>query len=259
MKDFSSCWIEALNDVILNGGEVAPRGRLTKEILHRTMQINMRKPVLTVPDRHLNYRFMAAEAYWILSGDSQVESIAKYNPRIADFSDDGLTFFGAYGPKITAQFNYVVTKLLEDNNTRQAGLTLWRENPPDTKDVPCTIAMFFSLRWRRLNAHVFMRSNDLWLGTPYDVFNFSMLSHLICAYLNKHDLQTEPGELFLTAASSHLYSDNWNGARLCIMENFLGQYETPTILFTDPSETMGWLKDLRETKPGDELRWWEVR
>lgn len=75
MHDFSRSWIEALNDILIHGQEVSPRGRLTREIPQRTLRVNMRKPVLTVPDRSLSYRFMAAEAYWILSGDNRVATI----------------------------------------------------------------------------------------------------------------------------------------------------------------------------------------
>lgn len=258
MHDFSRSWIEALNDILIHGQEVSPRGKLTREIPQRTLRVNMRKPVLTVPDRSLSYKFMAAEAYWILSGDNRVATIAPYNSRIAEFSDDGETFFGAYGPKIVAQLDYVVAKLLEDQDTRQAGLTIWRENPPATKDVPCTVAAFFNIRNGQLNAHVFMRSSDVWLGVPYDVFNFSMLAHLVCAHLNKRGLRVAPGHLFLTAASSHLYAINWDDAKLCVMGDVLEQHETPHILFEDPGEMMDWLRDLRETRPGDDLRWWEV-
>lgn len=258
MKDFSRTWIEALNDILANGHEVSPRGKLTREIPQRTLQVSMRKPVLTVPDRSLSYKFMAAEAYWILSGDDRVETIAPYNSRIAEFSDNGETFFGAYGPKIVGQLGYVVDKLVEDQDTRQAGLTIWRENPPATKDVPCTVAAFFNIRSGQLNAHVFMRSSDVWLGVPYDVFNFSMLAHYICAFLNKKGLPVSPGQLFLTAASSHLYAINWDDAKLCVMGDVLEQHETPRILFEDPGEMVDWLRDLRETRPGDDLRWWEV-
>jgi thymidylate synthase len=203
---------------------------------------------------------MAAEAYWILSGDDSVAGIAPYNSRISEFSDDGERFFGAYGPKILGQLEYVVAKLKADHDTRQAGLTIWRENPPTTKDVPCTVAAFFSLRGMTLNAHVFMRSSDVWLGVPYDVFNFSMLAHLICGHLNDEraaDDVYSPGKLYLTAASSHLYETNWDDAKLCLSSQVLDQAETPKVLWNDHKGLMAWLKELRDTKPGHELRWWE--
>ena len=61
MQDFSRTWLEAINDILTNGDPVAPRGKMTREIPQRTIVVNMRKPVLRVPDRSLSYKFMAAE------------------------------------------------------------------------------------------------------------------------------------------------------------------------------------------------------
>jgi thymidylate synthase len=259
--DFSQIWLETLNEVLLGGDLVVPRGKMTREIPQRTIVVNMRKPVLRVPDRSLSYKFMVAEAFWILSGDDRVETIAPYNSRIANFSDDGERFFGAYGPKIVAQLPYIIEKLQADENSRQAGLTIWRECPPQTKDVPCTVAVFFNIRQRKLNCHVFMRSSDVWLGVPYDVFNFSMLSHLVCGLLNEHRLSPDfiaPGKLYLTAASSHLYETNWRDAGLCLNSHVLDQIDTPKMLWNDPHFLMSELKALRDSRSGDIRRWWEA-
>jgi thymidylate synthase len=262
MKDFSEVWLNALDETLHSGILVAPRDLMTKEIPQRTLEIDMRKPVLRVPKRELNYKFMAAEAFWILSGDDTVEGIAGYNSRIIEFSDDGVRFFGAYGPKIISQLPFVIKKLLDDPMSRQAGLTIWRESPPVTKDVPCTVAIFCSLREGLLNLHVFMRSSDLWLGIPYDVFNFAMLGHYICSLLNQSKLNDDfvaPGRLYLTAASSHLYQTNWDAAVQCLIGDApLPQAETPKFLYSDPAMCLKWLRDLRESKPGSILRWWEL-
>lgn len=264
MNDFSFTWLEALSAILSFGDEVSPRGKLTKEIPQRTIAVDMRRPVLCVPDRKLSYQFMAAEAFWILSGDDRVETIAPYNARIAEFSDDGERFFGAYGPKIRGQLPYIIDKLMADPDSRQAGLTIWRECPPDTKDVPCTIAIFCNIRGDKLNVHVFMRSSDVWLGVPYDVFNFSMFGHLVCALLNEkfdmegNDSVVTPGNLYLTAASSHLYETNWAVAHEVLNGNAIKtQPETPSYLFNDPADLMETLKTLRDTKPGNPIRWWE--
>ena len=197
-------WKSTITGILLWGEGVSPRGKPTKELAQHTITVDMRHPVLTIKDRRLNYRFMAAEAFWILSGDDTVDGIALWNSRIAEFSDDGERFFGAYGPKIVSQLDYVINKLISDRDSRQAGLTIWRECPPPTKDVPCTIAAFANIRGGKVNIHVFMRSSDAWLGMPYDVFNFSMFGHLICAHLNNRGMEVEPGALYLTAASTEL-------------------------------------------------------
>lgn len=257
-------WLELLADVVASPYVVRPRGKVTFELPQKTIEVNMNRPVVCVPERKLNYKFMAAEAWWILSGDNSVAGIAAYNKHISEFSDDGKTFFGAYGPKIVGQFDNVVEKLRADRDTRQAVLTLWRENPPPSKDIPCTIAMSFMIRDNQLNCHVFMRSNDVWLGTPYDVFNFSMVAHLVCCYLNRGNAdpstQVSPGRLFLTAASSHLYETNLEAARevlAAVGARGFNEPSTPSSMWTDEKQLCDRLVALRETSRGDPLRWWE--
>lgn len=225
----SAAWLRTLDRILNDGDVVAPRGKATIELRHHKFQMSMRYPVVLCPLRKLSYTFLAAEALWILAGDDTVQGIAPYNPNIAQFSDDGVRFFGAYGPRIVQQLDYVIGKLVEDKDTRQAGLVTWRINPPQTKDVPCTIAMFFSIRNNELHCDVFMRSSDAWLGLPYDTFNFTMVAlKVACAYnkaIAEHDKGNdvpsfrtfiELGTLSVTAVSSHLYNVNCGAASQCI-------------------------------------------
>jgi thymidylate synthase len=269
----NNAWLRGLDNLLRFGEHISPRGIDTLEIPQATFTINMLKPVLTIPERSLNYRFMAAEALWILNGDNRVETIAPYNSKISQFSDDGKTFFGAYGPEFVKQLPYVVRKLIDDPNSRQAGMTFWRQCPPATKDVPCTVALFFQIRGRRLNVHVFMRSSDIWLGLPYDVFNFSMIGHMVCAYINKHtagQLQRKllnedivsPNLLYLTAASSHLYRQDVDPARACCKTSrplFGEQSDTPPGMHLDPNFLESKLELVRDRPAKDGHRWWETR
>ena len=259
--DATRAWVLHTHDILTFGYDVSPRGKLTKELPQRTMVVDMREPVLLIPERNLSYQFMAAEAYWILTGDDRVETIAPYNKNIAQFSDDGVRYFGAYGPKIMDQVNYVIEKLRNDPSSRQGVINIWREKPPATKDVPCTISMVFSIRDRKVNCHVFMRSSDAWLGVPYDVFNFSMVAHYITARLNEGiDLNPhyEPGVLFLTAASAHIYEQHFEPAKQLLGLTIpIKVSKTPGVLYNDPEGLISYLGELRDSKPGNPLRWWE--
>lgn len=217
--DANKVWLSTLSQLIDYGHRVSPRRMETLEVLHNRIIMNMSMPVVTNQKRKLSYRFMAAEALWILTGEDRVSTIEKYNPAITQFSDDGEKFFGAYGPKIVSQVDYVVNKLVEDRDTRQAVLTIWRENPPVSKDIPCTVAMCFGIRDQWLHCHVFMRSSDAWLGLPYDVFNFSMVAAWIACCYNRRVPEMDSvrlGNLYLTMASSHLYMRNLELARECL-------------------------------------------
>lgn len=263
IETFDKMWLNKLRHLMDRGREVSPRGKMTKELLHQMVMVDMRYPVLTHPARVLSYQFMAAEAYWILTGDNTVEGIAPYNKHIANFSDDGIRFFGAYGPKIMSQIHYVVETLKRDRESRQAGMTLWRENPPTTKDVPCTIAIFASIRQMKLDVHVFMRSSDVWLGLPYDIFNFSMLGHLICCQLNHTiDPPILPGRVWLTAASMHAYQTDFEKIHSVFDSiEYEAQCAKPRPTHDDlhliESMLFERLAALRQSVKGDPIRWWE--
>jgi thymidylate synthase len=206
----SADWVfrRVLRITLDNGAVVRPRGLETREMFHQTTVVDLRRPLITHPARRLNYAFAAAEALWILDGSNDLARLTRVNAEMARYSDDGLTLSGAYGPRIAEQLGYVLRTLAADPASRQAVVTIWRENPAPSKDIPCTVALAFYLRDGTLHVHAFMRSNDLWRGWPYDTFSFSMLSVVLA-----HRLGARPGNLYLTAGSSHLYATDFDAAR----------------------------------------------
>jgi thymidylate synthase len=251
-------WANAFHEVNDFGASCAPRGMKIRELSHYAVKVDMRYPVVANPGRKINHRFMAAEAFWILSGDNRVDELTRYNPNMGKFSDDDKTLAGAYGPRIMPQAQYVVDRLLNDRDTRQATLTIWTPSPGPSKDIPCTIAMDFKIRQNMLHAHVFMRSSDVWLGLPYDIFSFSAVAMYILASFNaKADKPAGLGTLYLTAASSHLYEAHWaKEVRRPVLRD--PGLPVPENIYATTSELLSTLKELRETTHGNELRWWET-
>lgn len=221
----SKSWIALLTTLIAQGNNVSPRGFGTKEILGHQSRIDMSHPVLMIPERKLNLAFLYGEAWWILSGSNRVSDIKKYMKGIAKYSDNGITFRGAYGPKVVEQLDYICGSLIADHVSRQALMTIWRENPTPSKDIPCTVALQFFIRDNKLHCNATMRSSDAWLGWVYDTFNFSMLSAWIAIYIRNHfasTLKSSPltqldlGELILTSGSQHIYDVNHEAARAIV-------------------------------------------
>jgi thymidylate synthase len=177
----------------------------------------MARPLVRCPLRRLGRKFAAAEPAWILRGDNRLASIAPYARHLTNFSDDGLRLSGAYGPKVVDQVPYVVRVLSEDPQSRQAVMTLWRERPGPSRDVPCTIALQFVVRDQALHCVATMRSSDAWLGICYDIVAFSCVSAAVAIALrSRHrDLVHRLGTLVLTAGSQHLYALDWDLARSC--------------------------------------------
>lgn len=195
-------WRDLVQGTLDDGVKVISRGFTCLERLGVSFIVDMQRPLVLSQKRRLGYRFMCAEAAWILSGDNKVASIAPFSKQITSFSDDGITFFGAYGPRILPQLDYILRTLADDQGSRQAVLSIWRENPPHSKDIPCSLTVQWLIRDNQLHCMLNMRSSDIWLGVPYDIFNFSMLSLYL---LKKLSLKLTLGDLHLYAGSSHLY------------------------------------------------------
>lgn len=72
-----------------------------------------------------------------------------------------------------------------DPDSRRAVIPIY--SPPDigtdSNDIPCTTTLQFLIRSGCLNMITTMRSNDIYLGLPYDVFNFTMLQELVACRL----------------------------------------------------------------------------
>lgn len=222
-SDVTGAWVNLLRDIMKYGNTVNPRGSETRELLHKSTAFRMVYPVVDCDDRKLSYKFLAGEALWILAGDNRVDTIEPYNKVISNFSDDGETFFGAYGPQIDAQLGYVVNSLVNDPDTRQAVMTIWQQNPQPTKDFPCTVALTFNIRNGKLNCHAFMRSSDAWLGFVYDMFNFTMIAcRILWLYVQAtQDDEVILGDMYWTGVSSHLYEPHFEKAKWLIdNENF---------------------------------------
>lgn len=265
----TEAWYHILKLIMERGEQAYPKNPAggTIEVLHNSVAFPINDPVIVCPPRKVSYKFAAAEALWILTGDDTVAGIAPFNANISKFSDDGYTFFGAYGPKIHSQLTYVVKSLIADRHTRQAVVSIWRENPPKTKDIPCTVTLTFNIRRSKLNCHVFMRSSDSWLGVPYDFFNFAMIATKVAALYNFYtkdtpDVPVQLGRLYWTGVSSHIYTRNLEGVSECIQyldqEGRAGGNKIPELLI-HPEKGPGLLEmslmDCRHQRESDSTPW----
>ncbi|MEI9412379.1 thymidylate synthase [Mesorhizobium salmacidum] len=162
------------------------------------------------------------ELLWYLSGSNGLEQINYYVPGYHEFSDDGLILNGAYGRRmfgearrnadteINDEWQRVIDTLKAEPGSRNAIIQIYanadgaRKGPEGkrSKDIPCTCTIHFVIRKKRLHLHVHMRSNDVFLGLPHDVFAFTMLQEIAA-----RELGVEVGTYQHSVASLHLYDD----------------------------------------------------
>lgn len=211
-----------LRRVIQHGERRIPRGLPTIDLGFTSIVIlNARGGMPLGLGRNLNPAIGAVEAAQLIAGFSNPDLTVRVAPQFKQYAetrnemgDHHPYFWGAYGERIKMQAYCAIKKLTNDPLTRQAVITLWEpwmDNVEGKKDYPCTIALQFSLRDALLDMNVIMRSNDVWLGLPYDVFQFTQLQASMARALN-----TDIGTYRHTALSLHLYDrDRESAQALC--------------------------------------------
>jgi len=193
---------------------VSPRGMGTFEIESFHLELkDPHRPLANAINR-LSYlpAIGVAEGLQLVAEESRPELLCKIAPAFSQFIEPKFAtpLHGAYGPRVRGRVRKVIKELAEDPNSRQGVITVWdnysdlapwrRGSGPKPKDIPCTIGLHFMLRRGMLNLHVHMRSNDVWLGLPYDVMQFTILQ---CSVANA--LHVEAGRYFHNADSLHMY------------------------------------------------------
>lgn len=202
------------------GNLSAPRGQGTVETLNWSAEIaDPSALTLDIGTRNMRSFIGAVEALQLVGQTSTPDIIADKCPSLFTFTDYG-NFDGAYGLRIHGTLPRVVWMLADDPDTRRAVLPIHsREDiDKDTKDVPCTQAIQFLLRGSRLNMRVTMRSNDAWLGLPYDVLQFQVLQLAVAAALG-----VPVGSYHHSVGSLHLYDRHVAAAKEAAASPFVLQ------------------------------------
>ena len=169
--------------------------------------------VLLSPGRDCNPFFHLFEALWMLAGRNDVEPLLYYNPRMAEFSDHGVTLRGAYGFRWRwtweDQLHEIVRQLKEDRDSRRVVLTMWDPsqdlfmNP--SKDKCCNTHAYFAIRAGELDMTVCNRSNDLvWGMLGANAVHFAFLQEYLAARIG-----VPMGNYHQMTNNLHVYTERW--------------------------------------------------
>lgn len=195
--------------------------------------------------RNINIFFLLAEAMWIALGRKDVDWLVLFNKQMAKYSDDGKSFHAPYGYRLRHwgnrsedsfvdensqaargydQLSDAVRLFGENSNTRQVVMSIW--NPMldlgfKTKDIPCNDIVMMKIRNGFLITTIANRSNDLHLGLPTNIFQFSFLAEIVANVLGiRMGTQTHNSQ------SLHVY--DWNKSAFIMRDDYRrgGKVET---------------------------------
>ena len=217
-KTVNAVWEQAfcaLESQAKDGFEATSRdGTVIGEFLDAVLHVeDPTRNIVTSLIRKMPMRYAVGELAWYLSGSNRVDDIAQFAKKWAEISDDGETNNSAYGYRILHKFGfdqwkYAKELIKKDPNTRQAVIHIKDASSTPTKDTPCTVYLQFFLRDNKLHMSVHMRSNDIWMGVPYDMFSFCFLQMKMAM-----ELGVEIGSYTHYAGSLHLYNRDYAAAK----------------------------------------------
>lgn len=212
-------WFEKMktcNKLNENKAKKSRDGLVAAEVINAITVIeDPTKNIMTNSIRKLSMRYAIGEMLWYLSGNPELKAIQKYTKAWDRMSDDGKTVNSNYGFLIKDaygfdQYEYCKELLRKDINSRQAVIHIKMprntiENP--TNDLNCTVCLQFLVRNGKLYCTTYMRSNDLWLGFPYDIFQFTCIQIRMAM-----EIGLDIGSYTHIAGSLHIYERDFKKA-----------------------------------------------
>lgn len=149
---------------------------------------------------------------------------AKYNEKYADTSK----FKAKELPKGVDQIAMVEKLIKEDPFSRRIILSAWNPTVLEEMALPpchCFIQFYVSSDRKKLSAQVYCRSQDLFLGTCFNVFSYSVLLYILAKRAS-----LVPHELILTMGDAHIYEDH-----IPLMKKQINRepFEFPELIISD--------------------------
>ena len=170
-------------------------------------------PLLTTKKLHL--RSIVHELLWFLRGDTNVEYLHEHGVSIWDeWADEDGDLGPVYGfqwrswpvgdGRSVDQIAQTVELLRSDPDSRRIVVSAWNVGELEKMALfPCHALFQFHVAQGRLSCQLYQRSADVFLGVPFNIASYSLLTLMMAQQLG-----FEPGDFVWTGGDCHLYLDH---------------------------------------------------
>lgn len=243
-------YLDILRDLIEKGEERQTRNSITKSLFSRNLTFDLKNSFPLLTTKKMFFRGIFEELMFIIRGNTNTKILEEKNVNIWKdntsriFLDNiGLNHYqeGDMGPmygyqlrSFNAKYNdnsnkgidqlkYVIDTILKDPFSRRIIMTTF--NPEQVNEgclFPChSLIIQFYIRKENniyyLSQQNYIRSNDIFLGNPYNIASFALMSYLLCHHLNhltkSSNFIYKPDMLYITLGDYHLYKDHYQVAQ----------------------------------------------
>ena len=213
---------DLLRDVLDHGSRKTDRtGTGTTSVFGRQLRFDLSRGFPLVTTKSVHFRSIAYELLWFLRGSSNVGWLREHGVSIWDEWADAAGELGpVYGVQWRSwptpsgetidQISQVVEQIRTNPDSRRLIVSAW--NPADIPDMalaPCHALFQFYVADGRLSCQLYQRSADLFLGVPFNIASYALLTHMIAAQTG-----LEVGDFVWTGGDCHIYDNHLEQVRL---------------------------------------------
>ncbi|WP_029031366.1 thymidylate synthase [Salinarimonas rosea] len=212
---------DLLRRILDAGVEKSDRTRTgTRSVFGHQMRFDLAEGFPLVTTKKLHIRSIVHELLWFLAGDTNVRTLQENGVTIWDEWADADGELGpVYGKQWRSwekpdggtidQIEWVVDEIRRNPDSRRLVVSAW--NPADLDRMalaPCHCLFQFYVAENRLSCQLYQRSADVFLGVPFNIASYALLTHMIARATG-----LGVGDFVHTLGDAHLYSNHLDQAR----------------------------------------------
>ena len=193
----------------------------TRSVFGYQMRFNLAEGFPLVTTKKLHIRSIVHELLWFLSGSSNIKYLHDNGVSIwdegADENGDLGPVYGvqwrswpaADGRKID-QITNLVEGIKKNPDSRRHLVVAW--NPAEVDKMalpPCHCLFQFYVANGKLSCQLYQRSCDIFLGVPFNIASYSLLTHMIA-----QQCDLDVGDFVWTGGDCHIYKNHFEQVEL---------------------------------------------
>jgi thymidylate synthase len=215
-------YLNLIKHVLNNGSQKQDRTNTgTLSVFGYQMRFDLQQgfPLVTTKQCHL--KSIIHELLWFIQGNTNVKYLQENGVKIWNaWADEGGELGPVYGKQWRSwetkdgnsvdQLRNIIREIQENPDSRRLIVSAWNVADVDKMALPpCHLLFQFYVANNKLSCQLYQRSGDIFLGIPFNIASYSLLTMLIAQVTN-----LELGDFVHTIGDAHIYSNHLEQANL---------------------------------------------
>ncbi len=210
-------YLEMCQQILDNGVDRDDRtGTGTRSIFGHQLRFDLQEGFPLMTTKKVYWKGVAHELLWFLKGDTNIKYLNDNDVHIWDeWADENGDLGNVYGHQWRSwegregtidQISEVIEQIKENPYSRRLIVNAWNVGDLDKMALPpCHLLFQFYVADGKLSCQLYQRSCDTFLGVPFNIASYSLLTHMIA-----HVVGLEVGEFVWTGGDVHIYQNHFD-------------------------------------------------